>query len=258
MDTGAFSRQEITKRTNFRRTVQLLAMAVAMSAAVLASVGLKRAAAPIAGSQVQAADPSSPPPKIVPVYVSNFELDVVPLSPAQKLALAAANSAKGANPAQPGSTQEPPDPAKQASHLVDLMATKLVAALEKAGYPARRLRPGEGRPNDGVAIRGIFTEVDNENHWRRAVIRTGADTGKIEAMVALANLARPDQALYEIAHLPGNTNRPGAVITLSPYVPLQKYDVAKDAGEELFAKVASRVVADLTDFLKSNPAALLD
>ena len=190
--------------------------------------------------------------KKVPIYVANFELDVVPLPPGQR------RPAPVPNPLQPGWRPEPPDPAEQASHLVDTMATKLVAALQKAGYPAQRLRPGDGRPDNGVQIRGVFAEVDNQNHWRRAVIRTGEDKGKINAMVAVSNLARPDQALYEIAPLPGNTNKPGAVITLSPYLPLEKFELDKDSDENALARIAFRVAADLDALLSKNPAALAE
>jgi len=54
---------------------------------------------------------------------------------------------------------------------VELMSTKLVMALQKAGYSATRMHAGDPRPDSGVQIRGLFAEVDNENHWRRAVIR---------------------------------------------------------------------------------------
>jgi Domain of unknown function (DUF4410) len=198
----------------------------------------------------EAQDSIGEAPKKVPVYVTNFELDVVRLPPGRR------PSASAQNPSQPGLKPEPPDPAKQASYLVGTMATKLVGALQKAGYPAQRLQPGDGRPANGVQIRGIFAEVDNENHWRRAVIRTGEDKGKINAMVAVSNLARPDQALYEIAPLPGNTNKPGAVITLSPYLPLEKFELNKDSDENTFARIAFRVVADLNAFLSRNPEAL--
>ena len=179
---------------------------------------------------------SSMPPSKPTVYVSDFEIDVLP--------------------PPPGSRKPEDDPRKQASRLVDLMSTKLLAALQKAGYPAVRMREGGARPDKGVAIRGLFAEVDDENHWRRALIRTATDSGKMEALVVVANLAKPDQALYEIAPLPGNDNNiPGAVITLSPYVPLTKYDLSKDAKEDVFQKIAPRVVDDLTALLDANPAA---
>ncbi|HXN53296.1 MAG TPA: DUF4410 domain-containing protein [Candidatus Acidoferrum sp.] len=179
--------------------------------------------------------PTSPPKPTV--YVSDFEIDVLP-SP------------------QSGAPKPEEDPGKQASRLVELMSTKLVAALQKAGYTAVRMHAGDARPDSGVQIRGLFAEVDNENHWRRAVIRTATDSGKMEALVAVANLAKPEQALYEIAHLPGNEPKPGAVITLSPYVPLTKFDLSKDANEDVFQKIAPRIVNDLTDLLNANPLAI--
>jgi hypothetical protein len=170
------------------------------------------------------------------VYVSNFQIDVVPLATA---------------PAKPED-----DPRKQASRLVELMSTKLVVALQKAGYNAARM--GGGRPESGVQIRGLFAEVDKENHWRRAVIRSAGESGKIEALVSVANLAKPDQALYEIAPLPGNEDKPGAAITLSPYVPLTKFDLSKDASEGDFQKISAQVVNDLTALLNANPAAFAE
>ena len=175
---------------------------------------------------------TSPKPS---VYVSDFEIDVLP--------------------ANPVNTPEE-DPHKQASQLVELMSTKVVAALRKAGYTATRIRPGDPRPETGAVIRGLFAEVDNENHWRKAVIHTIDDSGPMEALVSVANLAKPDQALYEIAPLPGNEPGPGAVITLSPYVPLTKYDLGKDADEKDFQQIAPRVVKDLTDLLQRNPFAI--
>jgi hypothetical protein len=186
--------------------------------------------------RASAALPSTTPPKST-VYVSDFEIDVLPPSP--------------------GATRPEDDPRKQASRLVELMSTKLVGALQKAGYSAVRMHGGDSRPDKGVAIRGLFAEVDDENHWRRALIRTATDSGKMEALVAVANLAKPDQALYEIAPLPGNDNNiPGAVITLSPYVPLTKFDVSKDAKEDVFQRIAPQVVNDLTALLSANPAAI--
>jgi hypothetical protein len=193
--------------------------------------GLDLTGAPATGRRT-----TTPPPK-PPVYVSDFIIDVEPESDVQ-------------NPED--------DPRKLASHLVDLMSTKLVVALRKAGYSATRMHADDIRPDQGVQIRGLFAEVDEENHWRRAVIRSATDSGKMEALVAVANLSKPEQALYEIAPLPGNEDRPGAVITLSPYVPLTKYDLSKDADENVFKGIAPRVVNDLTDLLNRNPAAITE
>ena len=180
------------------------------------------------------------------VYVSDFEIDV------------AATSSGGRKAAASRAGEEPPDddPGILASRLVEQMSTKLVAALRKAGYKAVRMQPSDARPDSGVWIRGLFAEIDNENHWRRAVIRTPADSGKMQALVSVANLAKPDQLLYEIANVPGNENKPGAMITLSSYVPLMKFDLGKDANEGVFKSIAARIVNDFTSLLDANPSAL--
>ena len=174
-----------------------------------------------------------------PVYVSDFQIDVLP-------------------PSGPNAPKPQDDPQKLVNHIVELMSTKLVVALQKAGYSTTRVRAGDTRPNSGVQIRGVFVEVDNENHWRRAVVRAASDAGKMQALVAVVNLAKPEQALYEIANLPGNEDKPGAVVTVSPYLPLTKYELSKDANEDVFKGIAARVVNDLTELLNRNPAALTE
>ena len=203
--------------------------------------GLEFANSNLATKEPQTATSSKPT-----VYVSDFEIDAVPSESGNRMAAAP----------QAGAQAPDDDPRKQASRLVELMSTKLVAALRKAGYTAVRMHEGDARPDSGVRIRGLFAEIDNENHWRRAVIRTAGDSGKMQAVVSVANLARPDQALYEIANLPGNENKPGAVITLSPYVPLTKFDLSKDASEDVFRGVAARIVNDLSTLLNANPSAI--
>jgi hypothetical protein len=203
--------------------------------------GLEFANANAAAKGPQTATSSKPT-----VYVSDFELDALPSGSLNRAAAAP----------QAGAQAPDDDPQKQASRLVELMSTKLVAALQKAGYTAVRIHEGDARPDSGVRIRGLFAEIDNENHWRRAVIRTAGDSGKMQALVSVVNLAKPDQALYEIANLPGNENKPGAMITLSPYVPLTKFDLNKDANEEVFKGIAPRIVSDLTTLLNANSSAM--
>ncbi len=222
----------------------------------VAPLGLAVALAAAVSMQEAAVDASvGNPPQIgaisdkPPVYVSDFGLDVLPTN-------ADRNTPTATPPPTPQAAAKQAEEArKQASWLVDRMAANLVLALQKAGYTAVRLHPGDACPDQGVRIRGLFAEVDNQNHWRRAVIRSGSDSGKIQVLVSVANLAKPDQALYEVAHLPGNESEPGAVITLSPYVPLAKFDLEKDAPEEAFQKTAARIVNDVTALLDANPAA---
>jgi hypothetical protein len=224
-------------------------MKVSLRAAVLAVLlftpnwyGLEFANGNAAAEGPQTATSAAKPT----AYVSDFEIDVVTSGSASGVAAAPQAGAQAADD----------DPRKRARLLVELMSTKLVAALQKAGYMAVRMQAGTARPDSGVWIRGVFAEIDNENHWHRAVIRTAGDSGKMQAVVSVANLAKPDQALYEIANVPGNENKPGAMITLSPYAPLTKFDLNKDANEDVFKGIASRIVADLTALLNANPSAM--
>jgi len=182
------------------------------------------------------------------IYVSDFELDVAPPSTAsQNGAAASQRTGKALTPEQ--------EKRKHANELVNWMSTSLVTELQKAGYSVSRLHGSEGRPSGGAGIRGLFAEIDKENHWRRALLRAADDSGKMQAVVSVANLAKPAQAMYEIAPLPGNEAKPGAVITLSPYVPLTKYEVDKQADQAALQVVAARIVKDLTALLAANPAA---
>lgn len=216
-------------------------------------------------SRVWGSAAQSPASAVKPtIYVADFELDVAPPN--------RANQAPGNTPAslvsippsvtdaraqQPGTKPLTPEQEKRkhANELVNWMSATLMAELRKAGYSANRFDAGDGPPSSGVVIRGIFAEIDNENHWRRALIRGADDSGKMQAVVSVANLARPEQAMYEIAPLPGNEAKPGAVITLSPYVPLTKYELDKQADQAAFQVVASQIVRDLTALLTANPAA---
>jgi Domain of unknown function (DUF4410) len=208
----------------------------------------------------QAQAPGSKPT----IYVSDFDLDVVPEKPAPS---APANTsapstqrpgtpAKNAADKKAADKNKDEDPAKFAARLVDLVSTNLVQALQSVGYNAQRLGRNAGRPDNGLQIRGLFAEIDKENHWRRGVIHTADDSGRFQLLVSVANLTKPEQALYEIARLPGNENKPGAVITLSSYVPLEKFEIDKDVKEDQIKKAAARIASDVDKLLNANPAAV--
>jgi hypothetical protein len=197
--------------------------------------------------------PAAPAPqtadKSKTVYVSDFEIDAVG-GREQKSPPPSAST-----PAAAPDAKKEDGPAEQASKLVDLMSSTLVKELEKAGYNVHRLRPGEARPADGVKIHGIFAEPDEQNRLRRAVVGDGSGVGKLELFVGVSNLARPDQALYAVAD-PKDENKPGAVITVSSYAPVAKFEMEKNATEKTIKDTASTIVADLTLLLNANIAAV--
>jgi Domain of unknown function (DUF4410) len=188
------------------------------------------------------------------VYVSDFELNI-PNGKDEKGQLTVAPA-----PAIPATGELEPkkeeSPAEQAGKLVDLMSSTLVKELEKAGYTARRLRPNEARPEAGVQIRGVFAEPDQENRLRRAVVGEGLGTGEMDLFVGVSNLGRPDQALYAFANGKDDETKAGAVITVSSYAPIAKFELQKDVTEKAVKDTASKIVADLTLLLNSNIAAV--
>jgi uncharacterized protein DUF4410 len=218
--------------------VSLVLAVVSLPGAVPAQEDTKPAAA-----APQAADKS----KVV--YVSDFELDVVG-GKEQKSPPPGASSASAA-----ADSKKEDGPAEQAGKLVDFMSVTLVKELERAGFTAHRLRPGEARPAEGVAIHGVFAEPDEQNRLRRAVVGDTPSVGKMELFVGVSNLARPEQALYAVAD-PKAPNKPGAVITVSSYAPVAKFEMEKNATEKTVKDTASTIVADLTVLLNANIAAV--
>jgi hypothetical protein len=108
-------------------------------------------------------------------------------------------------------------PATAASNLVRLMSENLVADLQKAGFTACRLSPGDPKPADGLVVSGVFTEIDEGNQMRRAFVGFGSGKAQMELYVMVADASSGSQPLYEVSTHKSNGKRPGAVIALNPY-----------------------------------------
>lgn len=147
------------------------------------------------------------------------------------------------------------DPATQAQELVASMSTNLVKDLEKQGFTARRMMPGDAKPSSGWLLRGVFTEVDEGNRVRRAVIGFGSGAAKMSLYVNVSNVAQPSQALYEIADKNSSGKMPGAAITLNPIVAGAKFTLEKNASEKTVKKTASQIVAELVRQMSTSQAA---
>ena len=258
--------------------------------AVLAQEGAGAAPAPaqagIAASNQPENEPSGEPgdrSKIV--YVSDFDLDL-PAGKDGRSAFAPATSSGAAGTANPAGTstsvgsatsaaagsgasspatssasasaqqelKKEETPAERVARFVDFVSNTLVKELERKGYVARRLRPGE-RPDEGLRISGVFAETDEQNRWRRAVLG-GPNVGQMALFVSIGNLARPDQALYAVVDPKTARNDVGPVITLSAYAPVARFEMSKNVTEKAVRDTATAIVADLTQLLRSNVAML--
>jgi hypothetical protein len=164
--------------------------------------------------------------KSTTVYVRDFELNVVNGKDEHGAPIIAPA------PATEPDTKRQDGAAEQASKLVDLLVSAIVKALEKAGYTAQRMRPGEARPDKGIGIGGVFAEPDEENRLRRVVFSDGPNVGEMSLFVGVSNLARPDQALYSFADGKSGEHKAGAAITVTFYAPVAKFEMQKDATEK--------------------------
>jgi Domain of unknown function (DUF4410) len=191
------------------------------------------------------------------IYVSDFELD-----PANFKQDKGGITGKGyLLPPPPGSVlrRKRQDPETEARKLVNLMSESLVADLQKAGFTARRLSPADPQPTDGVLVSGVFTEIDEGNQMRRALVGFGSGKTKMELYVMAADASSDAKPLYEVSTHMSKGKRPGAAIALNPYAGaagfVVKFGMTKNAPEKMVKQTAAKIAAELTKQLKADSLA---
>jgi hypothetical protein len=189
-----------------------------------------------------------PTTKPTVIYVADFDLDAADIKsepgllPMPKLPGALGD----ALPPLPGA---PKDPQKLARELVDSMSTALVKNLTQAGLPARRLTRGAALPTSGWLVRGVFTEVNQGNQLRRAVIGFGLGKTDLQVVVDVNDLAHgAPQRFYELSTTADSGKAPGAgpTIVLGPVGLATRYVIAgKDLNrnvKQTASKIAGEVI----------------
>lgn len=233
----------------------LITFFCALTLAVISAASPHRANS--AASQQPIAPPALDKSKIV-VYVSDFELQAAPrFLPSS----APANSSSAQRPqnANANPSASPNSPQQQARILIDLLSANIVVSLQQQGYQPTRL--SSARPSSGVLLRGVFAESDELNHIRRALLGSGSPSPRFLVIVAAQNLAKPEQAFYQIVDpkTPGispDETRFGPVITVTSYAPAAKYDLSKEPTLDDIKRLASQIAAGLSALIQANPAAL--
>jgi hypothetical protein len=181
------------------------------------------------------------------IYVNDFDLDAADMQSDQHLLPG------------PGIVQrplqrlrgEPSDPVAYAQKLVDLMSTSLVNALNKGGVPAHRLLAGEPPRTEGWVIRGVFTDVEEGNRLKRAIIGFGAGETKMQLNVAVSDLAsNATQPFYSFDTTKGSGKMPGAIITLNPYVAAAKFVMSRNGLEKDTTKTAAKIADRISKQIK--------
>ena len=179
------------------------------------------------------------------IYVSDFDLDAQNVTTDQS---------GGNRPGVLGRRREEHDPQAQAAKLVNTMSETLVSDLKKAGYKAERVPPGGLPPKTGAWVHGVFTEVDEGNSRRRAVIGFGAGQANMDLYVTLSDLSQPDKPLYNAAQGGASKDKAGAIITMNPYVAAAKFVMEKNAPEKMVKKTAGDISAQIATQMKQYGA----
>jgi hypothetical protein len=190
-------------------------------------------------------------PQAVPVFVNDFELAVAPSKPPSPTP--ASNVPKKPTSEPSGLYQDSDQPSEQARLIVDTFSKTLLQSLQNSKFTSSK--QSGARPAAGVLIRGVFAEPDTMNRIRRGLLGNNAPGGKFLLYVGIFNLSRPDAPLYELAPVQSPDTRYGPLITLNNYIPLAKYEVAKNPSEEDVRKICAQIVANLTALLAANPTA---
>ena len=183
--------------------------------------------------------------KDMTVYVRDFELDAQNVQVDQGVG----------GQVRPGLIERPSkrkqqDPQALAKKIVDTMSKNLVDDLEKAGYKAERIGLQDPAPSVGALLSGVFTEVDEGNRMHRALIGFGSGSAKMDLYVTLSDLANPQKPLYNVAKEDTSGKKPGAAITMNPYVAAAKFVMEKNAPEKTVKKTAAQISAEAVDHLK--------
>jgi len=205
-------------------------------------------------SQTAPSAPATPPAhfftKDMTVYVSDFDLDAENLQTDQGGVIAQRRPGIFERPQK----KEQQDPQAQAKKLVDTLSTSIVSDLQKAGYKAERLAATDPKPATGAWVHGVFTQVDEGNRRQRAIIGFGAGNVNMDLYVTLSDLANPQQPLYQSAESGTSASKPGAVITMNPYVAAAKFVMEKNAPEKTVKKTAADISKQIEQHLSETPA----
>jgi hypothetical protein len=144
------------------------------------------------------------------------------------------------------------DPAARARQLVELMSASLVKELSRSGFNAVHLQAGVPAPTEGWLLRGVFTEVEEGNRLRRAMIGFGEGQTDLQVVANVQDLSKgPAKPVYEIATDAASGDKPGAAPTLvlSPYGAAARFVMAgrdldknvKQTAAQIAQRMAKRV-----------------
>lgn len=197
------------------------------------------------------------PPSISPhptvVYVADFELGAQTIGHEEGLLTSRPGPVGRVSGRLTGAER---DPSARARQLVELMATSLVKELTEAGLTATRVPPGAPPASHGWLLRGLFTEVEEGNRLRRAMIGMGRGQTDLQVVGTILDLSQgTPQPLYEIAADAHSGTRPGAAPTLilGPYGAAARFVLAGHDLEKNVREAAALIAGRLAEHIRTAP-----
>jgi hypothetical protein len=180
-----------------------------------------------------------PPTRGVAVYVKDFELSIAPATTPDP-----PNSAYG---------DKRPDLELRSRQVQDYFAKTLVEMLRKQGYSSSR---SQTLPANGILLEGVFAEADQKNRIRPALLGSSSRALKLTLYVGAFDQKNMNEPLYRAAPVQEPDPNYGPVITLNAYIPMARYEIAKDPGEEDMRKICGQIAADVAALVQRNPAVI--
>jgi hypothetical protein len=203
-------------------------------------------------SQISIPQALSPADKGKVIYVQDFDADLAGFKQ-DKGGITGKGMILPATPAGfPKLFRRSSDPVVAAQKLIDLMSTSLVTELEKAGFTVVRLSWTDELPKQGLLVRGVFTEMNEGNQMRRALIGFGAGKAKMELFVTVADASQPLVSIYDVVTEKTNGKMPGAAVTVNPYVVPAKFVLTKNSPEKAVKKAAKQIASEITKQLNGE------
>ena len=139
-------------------------------------------------------------------------------------------------------------PEEQALQIVNLLAQKTTDELLKLKRASDRLGNCADTPAlSGWIVRGEFRNVDEGNRAERAAIGFGQGATHLDLNVQVQSLnagaeAKPIE-VFDTTKEPGK--KPGAIVTLNPYVLAAKFHMEKNATEKDVQQTAEEIAKEL-------------
>ncbi len=198
------------------------------------------------------------PGKPTTIYVADFDLDADSIKSQPGLLPPPPKLPGPLGEFLPPLPGAPKDPGKLAHQLVDEMSEWLVRDLTKAGANARRLARGAAMPASGWLVRGVFTEVNQGNQLRRAVVGFGFGKTDLQVLVDTSDLAQgKPKRFYELSTAADSGRAPGAgpTIVLGPADVAARYVIAGQDLNRNARQTAAQIAAAVAE--RATPAAPL-